>query len=256
MKQSEVKESVRKQIEELLRPEQVASVEDKLAFLQAGEVWLNDAAAFRDAIGVTSPQAKGIEHGLGHVPRTWHAQGEKDIDKAIQVFDVRQKQAVRAEVMKLYRSLHEDTLHYATKPDAATYVSRFHLQIWLDPISNPRPSSFFLPEFELLCWPGNCRKLEVTDDQMSKLLEISARYAAAEKEFATEHDNAKRRARRDKAVTQVRRDVESVLPPKQLASLDEMILPRQCFVRADICGGPNRIRNDGPPNRSGGRNPS
>jgi hypothetical protein len=220
-KQLEIKESVRKQIEAALTPAQVAAVKN-WAFLHNGEMWLNDQGV-REAVGVTASQAKAIARVWDTYYAQSRAHSEKDIDKAFQLLDTRQRQAVRAEVKKLYRSLYEDTQHYATRPGAATYVSRFHLQVWADPISNPRPSSFFLPEYDLLCWPGNSKKLKVTDEQMSKLLEISARYAAVEREFGTERDNAKMRRTRDKAVAQVRRDVESVLSSKQIAALDEMI---------------------------------
>ena len=132
----------------------------KLAFLQNGEIWLNDARV-RDAIGVTEAQANAIAQAWGRFNAQWRAQSERDIDKAIFLLDAPQKQAALIEVKKLYHAVREDTARSGTMPGEILprYLAFTCNKGWT-PEHNVWPFSMFFPVYELLCFPEKPQEVE------------------------------------------------------------------------------------------------
>ena len=159
-------------------------------------------------------------------------ESEVAVDRTIAVLNPGQLNLLRPEADKLYHAVVEHTAETRVTADwhwAMIYMTSFRRSAHGGATTADRnePARVVVPVYEILAVPGERRSLEISATQLAQLRTISAEFQAKAAEFfrnGTSQADVDRKY--DQVAIATRRQIESVLTPRQLNRINEIIFRR------------------------------
>jgi hypothetical protein len=165
-----------------------------------------------------------------------HREFDRDVQELLRDEKVRLLALLNTEQLQ---NLHHEadvfyhTLHEATASGASGHspgMLRIDVDIGDTP-ANDTTGGVALPVYEDLGQPAVARQLDLTKDQRRRLVEIAKEFQGQiEGVLNSVNDQRDLQRKRDQIAIKVRREVESLLTPKQLSSLTEIVFQRIASV--------------------------
>ena len=226
----DLKSRGRKQIESVLGPRQLKVLQEAL-FRDMANFAIEGPGAAK-LIGITAEQRKKMDEVFKAFGQQWRRDTEDLRRRTLAVLNPQQLKRLQPEVLQFYHNSREATAPKAGLPslrlspgpigDWGTVNESYVAFSGADGSSTK--SVMALPVYEEVQDPGVCKELGLSTAQQKRVQEINAKYG---KEFAENRDRASDQddfqGRHDQLAIRVRKQLETLLTPKQMTALADIV---------------------------------